>query len=240
MKHLVIGLGEVGSAIQKVLNCDGLDFEKESTANGGPYDMLHICIPYGAAFIESVKNYIKLYQVKYVVVHSTVPLGTCDPEGWVHSPVRGIHPNLEEGIRTFTKYFGGIKAAEVAQVFIDLGIESVITTQAATTEALKLWDTTQYGVMIALEKEIHAYCDRHGLDFSIVYKDANRTYNDGYTKLGKGNVVRPYLQHMDGPIGGHCVIPNATILNNSEPLENPLVQKLLVLNEELENSAQSE
>jgi hypothetical protein len=216
MKHLVIGLGEVGSAIQRILQCDGTDATRKRKPEGGPYDMLHICFPYSDSFVESVEKYVHEYVPKYVVVHSTVPVGTCDAHSWIHSPVRGVHPNLELGIRTFTKYFGGINADVAAGVFDHLDITTLTTTHAKDTEALKLWDTTQLGVMVILEKEIYAYCERHGLDFDMVYRHANKSYNEGYMKLGRPEVVRPYLAQHDGPIGGHCVIPNATIMRNQE------------------------
>lgn len=216
MQHLIIGLGQVGSALQKILKCDGLDFEKQSSANAGPYDTIHICFPHSGSFIESVKNYHNLYRAKYVVIHSTVPVGTCDPYNWIHSPVRGVHPDLEKGIRTFTKYFGGVNAEVVARDFTEKKIPTLVTTKASHTEAMKLWDTTQYGIMIALQKEIYAYCQRHDVPFSLVYQHANLTYNEGYTKLGKPEVVRPFLDQKDGPIGGHCVIPNAEMLRNQE------------------------
>lgn len=216
MQHLVIGLGEVGSAVKEILKCHGLDFNKDSSANGGPYDMIHICFPYSDSFVLSVKNYQNLFKARYVVIHSTVPLGTCDPHHWIHSPIRGIHPNLVEGIKTFTKYFGGVNAEVAAHEFAEKKITTLVTTKASHTEALKLWDTTQYGVMIALQKEIYAYCNRHDLPFDLVYKHANMSYNEGYTKLEKPEVVRPYLDQKDGPIGGHCVMPNAMIIREQE------------------------
>lgn len=256
MKHLVIGLGEVGSAIQKVLNCEGLDLDKEAQKKAdlikpfedGLYDFLHICIPYTEKFVHNVKVFQNRYNSftegrhlkPLVVVHSTVPLGTCDANGWVHSPVRGVHPHMEEGLRTFTKYFGGENANEAALEFNRVTkIQCISEDKAATTEALKLWDTTQYGVMIALEKEIHAYCKRHGLDFYTVYEHANRTYNEGYMKLGRDEVVRPYLRHIPGPIGGHCVIPNAEIIASQEVINNiPLVAHLLTRNIGLQHDAE--
>lgn len=215
MKNLVIGLGEVGSAIQKILQCDGYD-AAGPLAQGDHYDVLHICFPYSEPFVGYVRGYIELFQPSLVIVHSSVPLGTCDPQGWVHSPVRGVHPNLEEGIRTFKKYFGGNLAAEASWIFRERGLDCYVTEHARTTEALKLWDTTQYGVMIALQKEIYSYCKRHNLDFDLVYGDANRTYNEGYNKLGRQEVARPHLKQIDGPIGGHCVIPNAELLRDNE------------------------
>ena len=236
MKHLVIGLGEVGSAIKKVLQCEGRD-QKSFKIDAGKWDMLHICFPYSDSFVASVQEYVSTYVPKYVVVHSTVPVGTCDEHGWIHSPVRGVHPFLEKGVRTFTKYFGGINSDVPAREFHELGIETVATTHARDTEALKLWDTTQYGIMIILEKEIYAYCKRHDLSFDLVYHHANKTYNKGYTELGRPEVVRPYLAQHDGPIGGHCVIPNATIMRNQEAGHYMvMLEGLLGVNSLLEDS----
>lgn len=234
MKQLVIGLGEVGNAIQKILGCDGYDV-KSGLPPSIQYDVLHICFPFSEGFTGSTKAYIEEFKPNLVVVHSSVPVGTCDKEAWVHSPVRGVHPNLEQGIRTFTKYFGGRNAHEAAGIFNDCGIVTAVVEKAANTEALKLWDTTQYGIMIALEKEIHQYCLIHDLDFDLIYCHANQSYNSGYTRLGMEHVVRPHLKHIDGPIGGHCVIPNAKIIiKGFSANEMVLVHELLAVNESLE------
>lgn len=210
--NLVIGNeGEVGSAVQEILNCEGIDFQ---TQHSEKFDVLHVCFPYSDKFVEAVKQYQKQYEADLVVVHSTVPLYTCDLNGWVHSPVRGVHPNMVHGLKTFVKYFGGKRAMEAASPWAALGIEVKTTMKAAETEALKLWDTAQYGVMIMLEKEIHAWCKKHDLDPELVYTDANHTYDIGYEKLNRPEVARPYLKHMDGPIGGHCVIPNCDLLDS--------------------------
>lgn len=241
-KHLVIGSGEVGSAIKKVLDAHSYDIVQGEPKLEYQYEFIHICFPWSENFVETVKKYEDIFKAEHVVVHSTVPLGTCDPHGWTHSPVRGVHPNLEEGVRTFVKFIGGGDFNAVREVFEALGIRTFTTDKAAETEALKLWDTTQYGVMIALQKEIHAYCERHGLDFATVYTEANETYNEGYSQLGMEHVMRPVLKHMDGPIGGHCVIPNARLLRDAEGEyeANALVRHLVAMNTYLEDSAQDE
>ena len=190
MKHLVIGLGEVGSAIRNILDCDGYDPYKEGGTLNGPYDMVHICFPWQAEFVKEVRRYTGSGKAKHVVIHSSVPIGTCDAEGWTHSPVRGVHPNLEEGIRTFVKYFGGQGAELAAHVFDDLGIKTKTFETARTTEAAKLLDTTQYGLMIMIEKRIHEWCERNNVRFDLVYNEFNRTYNTGYIQLGMPHVVR--------------------------------------------------
>lgn len=222
--HIIIGLGEVGSAIAAVFPLARVvDKEKgEEVDFKLDFKVMHICIPYSEKFVESVKHYQEQYNPEITIVHSTVPVGTCIEIGdVVHSPIRGVHPNLENGIRTFVKYFGGSKAVEAAYLFAQQGIKVKTVLESRVTEALKLWDTTQYGILIMLEKEIKRYCEQQNLDFDVIYTDANQTYNEGYSQLGKENVVRPFLQHMDGKIGGHCIIPNA------EMLASPSAEKLV-------------
>jgi hypothetical protein len=55
-------------------------------------------------------------------------------------------------------------------------------------------------------------CDQYGIDFEKAVTDFNKTYNEGYPKLGKPNVVRPVLYPPKDGIGGHCVVQNAEIL----------------------------
>lgn len=214
-KHLIIGTGQVGSALFEVLydkyDVTGIDIDRFALEE---FDVIHVCIPYVDGFVTDVTNYKLQYLAPggLVIIHSSVAVGTSDRLGAVHSPIRGVHPNLAEGIRTFTKFFGGARAEEAAGIFRDLGITCVHTPDARNTEALKLWDTTYYGWNIVFEKAVHAYCDKHRLDFNIVYTRANRTYNNGYVRLGMPEVLRPVLDHREGPIGGHCVIPNAKIL----------------------------
>lgn len=210
MVHLVFGYGEVGKALGTVLGKHLWKDRKGGTWNGELVDITHVCVPYSDEFTNLIRFLKQGSQL--VIVHSSVPVGTCDRLGVVHSPIRGVHPYLEEGIRTFVKYFGGKRANEAAKIFADLGIKTKTYTDARTTEALKLWDTTAYGRMIMLEKEIYAWCQKHKVDFDTVYTEATKTYNEGYTKLGMSHVVRPVLKHMEGPIGGHCVLPNAKLL----------------------------
>lgn len=210
MVHLIVGYGEVGKALGKVLGKHQWIDRHSSHLIVVP-DVIHICIPYSKDFNKEVEDY-KSCTSGPVIVHSSVPVGTCDKLGVVHSPIRGVHPNLEKGIRTFVKYFGGKNAKKAAKIFSDLGIKTKVYKDARTTEAIKLWDTTQYGKLIMLEKQIYKWCQKNKVEFKEVYQNANKDYNEGYTKLGMPHVVRPYLKHIEGPIGGHCVVPNAKLL----------------------------
>lgn len=217
--QLVIGNGEIGNAIQKILECDSYDSKEGALYlydQGVPlqYDVLHICFPYSEKFTAHVRTYQAALSPRLVVVHSTVPLGTCDPQGWVHSPVRGIHPHLEEGIRTFVKFFGGDYAYDAAALFRAKGVKTMCAREARETEALKLWDTTIYGWNILLQKAIKDYCDRNGLDFRAVYTLANATYNSGYSSLAHPEFTKYILKDFPGPIGGHCVRENWELLGD--------------------------
>ncbi len=212
-KHIVIGRGEVGRAVSAVL-ADAFDvscIDKGETADG-PFDTMHVCIPYSPRFVRIVRDYAKLYAPRIVVVHSSVPVGTCAKLSAVHSPVRGVHPHLEQGIRTFVKLFGGHDARQAARMFEACKVKTSCTPLPETTEAAKLWDTTIYGLNITLEKIIHAYCKKRRLPFDIVYTLMNKTYNAGYAALGRPEYAKYVLKHVDGPIGGHCVLNNCRLL----------------------------
>jgi hypothetical protein len=214
-KHLVIGLGQIGTAIRDILDADCVDLSKDkSNFEERNYEVLHICFSYGNEFVSTVQEYQLRFSPKITIIHSTVPVGTSEKLFAVHSPCRGIHPNLKEGILTFVKYFGGEKAEEAACYFNDCGIRTHTHPASRNTEAMKLWDTTIYGWNIILEKMIFAYCKENNLDFDLVYTKANESYNEGYEKLGHAEYKKYILKHIDGKIGGHCVMNNLDLLES--------------------------
>jgi len=222
----ILGYGEVGQAIAKFYNNPQIkDLNRDDGLEG--VDILHICIPWSNNFIKIVREEIKKIKPKLIIIHSTVAPGTTKklvlslPKELggmvVHSPVRGIHPHLYKGIKTFVKYIGtdNKKAGNLAKKHLEgLGIETKVFIPSITTEALKLWETTQYAWLIVLNKEIRKWCDKKGLDFNAIYTEANKSYNEGYQKLGRPEVVRPYLKYIPGKIGGHCVTPNCALLDS--------------------------
>lgn len=229
MRHLVLGLGEVGAAMQIILQCAGHDSKYTSIAPPHEdFDMLHICFPYNSlSFVADVKNYQKTYHARFVVVHSTVPIGTCRANGWTHSPIRGKHPDLEKSILKFTKYVGGINALAVVKELKKYGIHGKVVTKADDTEAGKLYDLMQYAVSILLSKHIYEVCEEKGLNFDTVYRHFNKTYNDGYNALDLREVNRPVLEYKPGPIGGHCVVPMMHLLDDQ------LAKDIISINKDL-------
>jgi len=220
MLSLIIGAGEVGTALFETLR-DKYEvylFDKGFDSIGR-VGVLHICFPYSKDFNKEVKRYLKLVRPKYAIIHSTVPVGTSRSLNCYHSPIRGMHPDIVKGLKTFPKYLAP-KNNFLKRYFDKVGIKIVEAAKPETTEYLKIMDTTQYGLNIIIEKIMHRYCLENGLDFEIAYTHANKTYNEGYRKLGKSNVQRPVLKHVDGKIGGHCII------NNCDLLDSPLTKFL--------------
>ena len=220
-------MGEVGKALYEVFKpfypigfvdtvfVPGID-EPYNLANIESADIIHIAFPYSETFIQDVKNYQEKYKPKYTIIHSTVPVGTSANLGASHSPIRGLHPNLESGIKTFVKFIGGEQASEVADYFRRVGLKVALFDRSETTEAMKLFDTEYYRACIQFAQRVKRYCDKNDLNFHEVYTLANQTYNEGYTKLDHLEFVRPVLQPIMQEIGGHCVIPNAELIKLSE------------------------
>lgn len=204
MRELVVGAGEVGQALSAVLQCDLRDIDPHS----GTYERIHIAFPYGDRFVEEVKYYADVHQATQVVVHSTVPPGTCDPQGWTHSPVRGRHPDLVAALRTFTKFFGGPNVQTSVDWISTVGSPTVHTPLAVTTEIAKLWELAAFGLAVAVEKAMWEQCEEWGADWDVAYRQFGLTHNMGVRQLGYGSVAKPILKHVPGPIGGHCVVEN--------------------------------
>ncbi|MBI3335769.1 MAG: hypothetical protein HY001_04715 [Candidatus Portnoybacteria bacterium] len=222
----ILGYGEVGQAIAKFYRNPRIkDLARDDGLRG--VDVLHISIPWNETFIGAVEKEIREIKPKLTIIHSTVAVGTtkklCEAlpdELIVHSPVRGVHPHIHEGIKTFVKYVGAEnkKAGELAKKHLEsIGIKTKVFMPAATTELGKLLDTTYYGLAIAFHGEVKKMCDKWNLDFDEVMTDFNKTYNEGYLKLGKKNVVRPVLYPPEDGIHGHCVIENIEILKRQFP-----------------------
>ena len=169
----------------------------------------------------------------YLVIQSTIGVGTCDKIQEqldlvvVQSPVRGVHPNLTEGMLTFDKYMGVsekyFKDQKIKDFIrdhlLDLNMKPVVC-RAKESELAKAVSTTLYGVNIAAINDVFLMCKEYDVDFEVVFTKWQQGYNEGYTALGKSNVCRPVLTpipyNKEGKqlIGGHCVIPNSVILKN--------------------------
>lgn len=220
MRTVIVGFGEVGKALGAILHkmytVQVIDLNNNIT-HDTDFDYMHICFPYNEGFVKQVIEYQEKLKPKFTIIHSTVPVGTCAQiPGAVHSPIRGLHPNLESGIRTFPKFLGGENASQVADYFRRADIKVILFDKTETTEALKLFDTEYYRTCIEFAKRVKNFCHKEDLNFTEVYTIANQTYNEGYTKLGHPEYVRPVLQPIMTEIGGHCLLPNQKLIERDE------------------------
>ena len=117
MKEIgIIGYGEIGESLEKCylgkdFNISIVDTGKNINQLTGKVDILNIAIPFTGRqqFTKIVTQYIEKYSPKLTIIHSTITPGTTKliiditKARVVHSPIRGIHPNLYEGLKSFVK-----------------------------------------------------------------------------------------------------------------------------------------
>lgn len=217
---LVIGCGEVGTALIDVLSdahqVASIDIDEpigewDQCALWSP-DVMHICFPYSDLFVADVERYNQFYEPEHLVIHSTVPVGTSLRCRASHSPVIGLHPNLEQSLRTFTKFIGGPDAGPAAEHLRRAGMRVYVFDKAETCELMKLMSTLYYATCIEFTKDVKRMCGDAGVPFEAwtLWTD---NYNAGYQALGRAEYTRPNLTHIPGTIGGHCLLPNADLLD---------------------------
>lgn len=215
----ILGFGEIGKAISSLYNQEVKIKDLNIDGDLSNLDLIHVCIPFDENFIGVVVNFLNENDPKYCVIHSTVAPKTIqainkqtdDKFKVSHCPVRGVHPNLLDGLLTFETFWGcDFEIPELENHLKNLKLK-INKVTSVTSEVSKLLDTTYYGLCIAWHGEVKKICDQLGLSFDEVSTKYNETYNDGYTKIGKKNVTRPVLYPTE-KIGGHCVIENTEIL----------------------------
>lgn len=222
-RSLVIGMGEVGKGVFDVISSKESSVacrDKDSVIINYHVDVLHICIPHSDEFEAVVKKYMDLYKSEVVIVYSTVPIGTCERLGVVHSPVEGKHPALGLSIQNMARWLGSSneKMLKKAMKFWEKYGPIRHVPKADFTEFLKLYSTSKYGINIVWAQYAADMCEKLDLDYAAV-KQFDLDYNQLYERLGMLQYKRYILDPPEGKIGGHCVVPNAELLNEKHPHE---------------------
>jgi UDP-N-acetyl-D-mannosaminuronate dehydrogenase len=244
LKVGILGIGEVGSAIAKLVkpkhNLYLKDIDKDEIQTK-QLDVLHICIPYSKKFPKIITNIISKIKPKLVIIESTVPIETthliaCKTDSLlVHSPIRGIHPNLVKCLKEFVKFIGPTSspAAKAAKkYYASLGVKTKILQSSRETELGKLLSTTYYALCITWHQEMERFCRKYKVDFNQAITQFNQTYNQGYQQL-KPDVIRPVLS--PGFIGGHCLMPNINLLKQS--FKSNFLEQIISSNNKKKRSA---
>lgn len=218
--NLIIGYGQIGKAIKEVIGeADIID--ESYPVPTGTYEVMHICFPFSHVFVKEVKQYLADYHPDHVIIYSTLPIGTTKQiPGVVHSPVEGKHPDLADSIRIMERWLGTESKSE-AQFFTEYfqkkGLRVKAVGSSDYTEALKLLSTTEYGINIEFARYKAMVGESIGMSYELT-KEWNIEYNRLYDDLGLGKTIQKFvLDAPDGPKGGHCVTPNAILLNEQYP-----------------------
>jgi len=220
MKHLVVGFGDVGRGLYEILQenkKEVVTIDKDNNLEG-KFDVLHICFPYSAQFIDYIHDYIAKYNPSLVIIHSTVAPGTTENIRFiktVHSPVRGRYPRMAGDIKSYIKYFGGKHSEEASNIFQEMGLRTKCFKSAKVTELGKLLSNIRWGLNIAFAQEQKRMCEYYGISYEEVVNEFEHSRNEGLKKINRQNVVMPIL--FPGYIGGHCVMPNVNILMQEYP-----------------------
>lgn len=214
------GCGQVGTAIANILEENGnrvhvLDKKGDYKPPAHcKYNFLHVCIPFSDYFLETVGKAVREYDPDFVIVHSTVPVGTTRKIGSfaAHSPIRGNHPDLEGGVKSFVKYVGAHNdktRAAVSAHMRGLGLKVEEWPKAEDTELAKLLCLARYLNDLAFYETSYKACKKFSVP-PIRLIEWTWTYNDGYkgTKHKRAELTFPM-----GKVGGHCVMPVSKMLS---------------------------
>jgi UDP-N-acetyl-D-mannosaminuronate dehydrogenase len=230
---IVVGLGEIGRTLFELLKEEGsfavygldLDETKMRAVDQdqgklpNEVDTMHICLSCKNQdnFVAMTTSYAKKFKPKLLIINSTVPPGTTkkiyEQRNCLvaHSPVRGVHKNLEYmkwELKRWAKYVGGAdaKATEAAcKHFKKMGLKVKTLKSCTETELAKLFETTYRAWMIACFQEMHRISRNFEADFDDVVDFLEDTH--------RVRLDRPIM--FPGVIGGHCLIPNTELLLQS-------------------------
>ena len=229
-KDIVIGLGEIGLPILKLISKSNLavgydinqklmnkkQFEKLKKIDTC---FLHVCIPFSGKFIKNVKTLFKKFKPKGIIIHSTVePLTTKRlqsllPIPIIYSATRGVHKRMTSDMKRYTKFYSIYNSAPyskwASREFVNkmkkVGIKTKKMSNPLTLELAKiLVDTSYYGWLITYAQLSNMIAIKHKVNYDEMW-----SYADEIHKI-LGN--RPKM--FPGFIGGHCVIPNIDLISD--------------------------
>lgn len=227
MTDIILGMGEVGETlfdllVERNFDCIGIDVDTSKCRNYSENDpienpeYLHICLPGNLSeFVDITSNWInKIRNLKVALIHSTVKPGTTkniqehSKTLVLYSPVRGVHRRFLDDIKKYTKFVASDNQDIDQEIKSDLEkrfqkVDWMSTTKTAELAKI-LVDTTYYGWLINYAQITKMICEKENVDFDEMWKFADEIH----ANLGNRPKMYP------GIIGGHCVIPNLSLIDN--------------------------
>ncbi len=225
MSDIVLGMGEVGETLFGLLEernfyCIGIDTDSSKCKKYSENDIiknpeyLHVCLPGELTeFIDITLGWIpKLKNLKAIIIHSTVRPGTTkniqekSNVPVLFSPVRGVHRRFLDDIKKYTKFIASDDNEINPEIKSDLEKRFQKVDWFSTTKtgelAKILVDTSYYGWLINYAQITKMICEKEGIDFDEMWKFADEIHENLEN--------RPKM--YPGIIGGHCVIPNLSLI----------------------------
>ena len=232
-KDIVIGLGEIGMPIFKLLSkkipTDGYDKTKKLNSIKFPnvenIEIMHVCIPFTKSFSNNVMQLTSKFNPKIIVIHSTISPNTTKKLQAkldlpiIYSATRGVHKRMSKDLKRYTKFFAvydhAPKSKWASRIFQNklkkCGIKTKQMSQPITLELAKVvCDTSYYGWLINFAQISKMIADKENVDYDEMW-----SFTDEIQKFLKN---RPKM--FPGFIGGHCVIPNLELVD--EPSLNQI------------------
>ena len=226
-KDIVVGLGEIGLPIFKLLSkkikIDGFDkIEKLNSnkfSNIKNIEFMHICIPFSKDFEKSVLQLTKKFNPDGIVIHSTISPNTTKKLQTkldlpiIYSATRGVHKRMLKDLKRYTKFFAvynyAPKSKWASRTFKNklkkCGVKTKQLSQPITLELAKVvCDTSYYGWLINFAQISKIIADKENVDYDEMW-----SFTDEIQKFLKN---RPKM--FPGFIDGHCVIPNLDLVND--------------------------
>ena len=122
MKDMVIGLGEIGRPIYRLLskknavvgydlNPNLMDLKKFEKFKDEKTYFIHIAIPFSKNFEKSVIKLSKKFNPKGIVIHSTISPYTTEKIQKkldipvIYSATRGIHKRMSKDLKRYSKFY---------------------------------------------------------------------------------------------------------------------------------------
>ena len=230
MKDIVVGLGEIGKPIFKLVSKSvktvGYDENTKLIPKSNqkyvelPTRFLHICIPFNKSFYTNLKKLSKKFSPKSIVIHSTISPGTTSQLQSkfnipvIYSATRGVHKRMLRDLRRYTKFFAIQKnipnakwaSSQFSLLMRKAGVKTKRMSDPLTLELAKIvCDTSYYGWLINYAQISQMITSKYRVDYDEMWSFADEIHKF----LGN----RPKM--FPGHIGGHCVIPNLELINDN-------------------------
>jgi len=204
MPDLVVGLGEIGNPILKLLKnrnfkVDGYDIciiksKKFLNKESKYYEVIHICIPDSDDFVDKVIKYGRL--TDFIIIHSTVEPGTTEKINSkakarvIYSPIRGVHNDMYDQIEWFSKFY----ASNEREIKFEKRFPKCIRVDdSKKLENSKINQLKYYGLNIAFRKFIDS---------------KSPMYWEFFIELHQKFGIYPIMYNDEKQISGHCILEN--------------------------------